>query len=155
MGKYEFNQWFTGFSDAEGYFYLSMPLEKNSVISFKFGIHLHLHDIETLESIKANLHCGVISISRISNSAKLEINNFNDIRTKLLPLFEEFPLNGVKHLDYLAFKKGMDIKLDQGLSKQQKWELTGELKKGMNSKRVDFEMPITHKNNTLLVIRSY
>jgi hypothetical protein len=131
MGKYEFNQWFTGFSDAEGCFYFSVSqMGENSVISFKFSIHPHLHDIETLEFIKANLDCGVISISRTSISAKLETNKFNDIRTKLLPLFDEFPLNGVKYLDYLAFKKGMGIKLDKGLSKQQKWELIGELKKG-------------------------
>lgn len=63
----------------------------------------------------------------------------------MIPLFDKFPLNGVKYLDYLAFKEGIDIKLNEGLSKQQKHELILGLKDSMNSKRVDFEMPFAHK----------
>lgn len=127
----------------KGFFYISIP--QNSVISFKFGIHLHLDDIETLKFIKDKLHCGVISVSHTSGSAKFELNSLNDIRTKLIPLFDKFPLNGVKYLDYLAFKEGIAIKLNEGLSKQQKHELILGLKDSMNSKRVDFEMPFAHK----------
>jgi len=87
----------------------------------------------------------VISINNTSGSAKFELNSLNDIRTKLIPLFDKFPLNGVKYLDYLAFKEGIAIKFNEGLSKQQKHELILGLKDSMNSKRVDFEMPFAHK----------
>jgi len=115
MTDSEFNPWFTGFIDGEGYFYISMT--QNSVIGFRFGIHLHLDDIETLEFIKDKLNCGIISTNHTSGSAKFELNNLNDIRTKLIPLLDNFPLNGVKYLDYLAFREGIIIKLNEGLLK--------------------------------------
>ena len=93
------------------------------------------------------MNCGVISINDKSGSAKFELNSLNDIRTKLIPLFDKFPLNGLKYLDYLAFKEGIAIKLNEGLSKDQKHELILGLKDSMNSKRVDFEMPFAHKIN--------
>lgn len=44
MTESEFNQWLTEFTDGEGhFFFISIP--QNSVIGFKFGIHLHLDDI--------------------------------------------------------------------------------------------------------------
>lgn len=50
MTDSEFSQWFTGFIDGEGYFYISIT--QNSVIAFRFSMHLHLDDIETLKFIK-------------------------------------------------------------------------------------------------------
>jgi hypothetical protein len=120
-------------------------MAQNSVISFKFGIHLHSDDIKTLEFIKDRLNCGVISSNHTSGSAKFELNSLDDIRTKLIPLLDNFPLNGVKYLDYLAFKEGINIKLNEGELKHKKHELILGLKNSMNSKRVDFEMPFAHK----------
>jgi len=91
------------------------------------------------------LNCGIISTNHVSGSAKFELNSLNDIRTKLIPLFEQFPLNGVKYLDYLAFKEGIATKLNEGLLKDKKHELILGLKHTMNSKRIDFEMPFLHK----------
>lgn len=46
----EFAQGFAGFVDGEGFFIINIA--KNSVISFRFGIHLHIDDIKVLEFIK-------------------------------------------------------------------------------------------------------
>ena len=54
-------------------------------------------------------------------------------------------MKGVKYLDYLAFKKGITIKLNEGILKHKKHELILKLKNSMNTKKVDFEMPFAHK----------
>lgn len=37
-------------------------------------------------------------------TANFVVTKISDISNNLIPIFEEFPLNGVKYLDYLAFK---------------------------------------------------
>ena len=138
----EFNQWFTGFTDGEGNF--AIIIHNNTVISFRFSIKLHIDDKEALEFIKHRLNCGSVFNRTDLRSASFELNKISDIQTILIPLLDKFPLNGVKYLDYLAFKKAIAIKFDKSLSKSKKLELITTLKDSMNSKRVNFEMPSTH-----------
>lgn len=112
----EFNQWFAGFVDGEGSF--AIIIQKNSVVSFRFGIHLHIDDLEVLEFIKRKLNCGNIFSSTSSSTTSFELNRVKDITTKLIPL-DKFPLNGVKYLDYLAFKNAIEVKNNAELSKPQ------------------------------------
>jgi hypothetical protein len=141
MTDYEFNQWFTGFADGESNFYIAI---QKTVISFRFGIKLHIDDKEALEFIKYRLNCGNIFTHPDLRSASFELNNISDIKTILIPLFDKFPLNGVKYLDYLAFKKAIDIKFDESISKSKKLELITALKDSMNTKRVNFDTPSSH-----------
>lgn len=53
-------------------------------------------------------------------------------------------MNGVKYLDYLAFKEAVNIKLNDSLSKEEKLKLITALKNSMNTKRTDFVMPSIH-----------
>lgn len=46
------------------------------------------------------------------NVATFVVTKISDIQNILIPIYEEFPLNGIKHLDYLAFKEAICIKLD-------------------------------------------
>ena len=113
----EFNQWFTGFTDGDfrrhqwwlkaglrpsGHF--SIAISKSNVIRFVFAIKLHIDDLGVLEYIKNRLNCGTIIIGD-DNSAQFYLTKISDISTILIPLFENFPLNGVKYLDYLSFKR--------------------------------------------------
>lgn len=142
MTDEEFSQWFAGFVDGEGYFYIVIP--KNSVVGFRFGIHLHIDDLEVLEFIKRKLNSGNIFSSTSSSTASFELNSMKDITTNFIPLFDKFPLNGVKYLDYLAFKNAIDVKNNAELSKPRKLELIRELKNSMNTKRVNFKFPSNH-----------
>ena len=67
---------------------------------------------------------------------------FSDIQNILIPIYEEFPLNGVKYLDYLAFKEANYIKLDP--LKSDKLDLIIRTNNNMNSARVDFKFPSSH-----------
>jgi hypothetical protein len=72
------------------------------------------------------------------------LNRISDIHSILIPLFEKFPLNGTKYLDYLAFKNAVETKLDSSIPRALKLEIITALKNSINSNRVDFEMPSTH-----------
>ena len=134
MTDYEFKQWFVGFSDAEGCFRITIN-NKNKVISFNFAILPHIDDLEVLEFIKNKLRSCVYQ----GKTANFVVTKISDISNNLIPIFEEFPLNGVKYLDYLAFKEAINIKL-----KSDKLYLITQIKNNMNSKRVDFELPSSH-----------
>lgn len=138
MSNEEFKQWFVGFTDAEGCFRIGIN-NKNNVISFNFTIGLHTDDREVLEFIKNRLNCGNVFTSE--NAATFCVTKISDIRNILIPIFEEFPLNGQKYLDYLAFKEAISIKLDSLKSYK---DLIIRIKSNMNTTRVDFEFPSSH-----------
>jgi len=83
------------------------------------------------------INCGRVYTSE--KTANFVVTKISDISNNLIPIFEEFPLNGVKYLDYLAFKEAINIKL-----KSDKLYLITQIKNNMNSKRVDFELPSSH-----------
>jgi hypothetical protein len=77
--------------------------------------------------------------------AHFNVKKINDIKNILIPILEKFPLNGVKYLDYLAFKEAISIKYrEDDLLKSNKLKLITALKISMNTKRVTFDMPSTH-----------
>lgn len=139
MSNEEFKQWFVGFTDAEGCFRIGIN-NKNKVISFNYTIGLHIDDREVLEFIKNKLNCGNVYISE--NVATFVVTKLSDIRNILIPIYEEFPLNGSKHLDYLAFKEAINIKLDS--LKSDKLDLITRIKSNMNSTRVEYEFHSSH-----------
>lgn len=137
----EFNQWFTGFTDGEGHFFIS--ISPSNVISFAFKIKLHIDDLGVLEFIKNRLNCGTIIVGK-DNSAQFYLTKIRDISTILIPLFEKFPLNGIKYLDYLCFKEGVSLKLNGSIPKDEQFRRIASLKISMNTQRVNFEMPDSH-----------
>lgn len=139
MSNEEFKEWFVGFTDAEGCFRIGIN-NKNKVISFNFNINLHIDDLEVLEFIKNKLNCGNVFTNE--NVATFVVTKISDIQNILIPIYEEFPLNGIKHLDYLAFKEAICIKLDS--LKSDKLDLIIQIKSNMNSTRAEFEFPSSH-----------
>ena len=74
-----------------------------SGFEFIFRIYLHRDDRKTLEYIKDTLGCGRLNTER--EVLVFTISQLSDIESVLIPLFEKFPLNTTKYLDYLDFKK--------------------------------------------------
>lgn len=119
MNDDEFNEWFVGFTDAEGCFRIGI---NNKVVRFNFIICLHVDDIEVLEFIKSRLNCGTISKTG-KGLVSFYISKQEDLLNILIPLFDNFPLNGVKYLDYLTFKEAILNKLDNSIPLDKKLEL--------------------------------
>ena len=109
-----------GFTDAEGNFYIGITHKK--VISFNFSIKLHVNDLKVLETIKSKLNCGSVQTLNTEDAAYFRVAGVNQLQSIIFPIFDSFPLNGVKHLNYLAFKEALSIYLDSSLDKSEKLE---------------------------------
>ena len=57
-----------------------------------------------MNSLKETLGCGIISEDS-RNAVILTINRFKDIYSKIIPLFNEYSIQGVKALDFRDFCK--------------------------------------------------
>lgn len=68
---------------------------------FRFLIGLHIDDLDTLIFIKNQLHCGNINIDKNKSKALLIVTKSDDILNNIIPIFDFFPLNGIKYLDYI------------------------------------------------------
>jgi hypothetical protein len=110
-----------------------------------FRICLHKDDKDILEFIKSTFGCGRLSTER--ETLIFSISQLSAIETILIPLFEQFPLNTTKHLDYLAFKKAFFMfksRKSSELNKQELYSKIIEIKNSMNDKRVNFDFPANH-----------
>jgi hypothetical protein len=108
-------------------------------------IKISKDDRKILERIKDVLACGRLNTER--NTLVFSISQLSDIETILIPLFEKFPLNTTKYLDYLDFKKAFFLfknRKSNELSIIQIYSNILELKQNMNSNRVNFVLPANH-----------
>ena len=75
------------------------------------------------------------------------ISQLSEIETILIPLFEKFPFNTTKYLDYLNFKEAFFLFKNRKSSRssiEQIYSNIVELKQSMNSNRVNFILPENH-----------
>lgn len=115
-----------------------------------FRIVLHLDDRKTLENIKDTLGCGRLNTER--DVLVFTISKLSEIETILIPLFDQYPLNTTKYLDYLDFRiafymfKNRKEKVELGkFEKQDLYLNIIQLKDNMNDKRTNFNLPEDHQ----------
>lgn len=103
------NPWFiTGFTDAEGCFYIS--ISKNS--KFKTGwkvvayyeIHLHSNSIKILESIQKEFKGIGRIVKNGKNAYSFRVNILKDLLNVIVPHFDNYPLITQKYSDYILWK---------------------------------------------------
>ena len=113
----EFLEWLVGFTDAEGTFAI-VHQRSWTHVGLNFTIDLHIDDVEILYKIAENLVIGAVYISKTRSSASFIVNKFEDINSVIIPIFNEFPLQTTKYLDFASLKHAALIKLaSKGISK--------------------------------------
>ena len=130
----EFLYWFSGFTDAEGNFLISIDRQ---YVRFRFKISLHIDDVEVLNTIKSNLNVGTVTLERGRNRCSYVIQNFEDIKNVICPIFNVFPLHTSKRLDFENFSQAVFIKDNKILSNSDISKIVS-LKDTMNTKREIF-----------------
>lgn len=135
-----FYEWLSGITDGEGSFYI---LRKNDrgLFEFRFLICLHIDDIHMLHNIHRILGIGRVHTS--GKTARFSVTTLKDIE-KILNIFTKYPLNSSKILNFLDFKKAYELYTGSS-SKDNVAQYVNDLKNGMNTKRINFEMPIDFK----------
>lgn len=103
--------WLAGFTDGEGSFYIRIKeasSEKSiNRVSFFFSINQSIRDSDLIYDISKFLNCGTIS-SNIKY-IQFRVTKFEDVETKIIPFFKNYPMHGIKQLNYLDFCKIMEL----------------------------------------------
>ena len=84
----EFLQWFSGFTDAEGNFLITLD---RYYVRFRFKISLHIDDIEVLKIIRSELGVGLV-IKENKQYCSFVVQDINSIKDIIIPIFKAFPL---------------------------------------------------------------
>ncbi len=129
----------TGFTDGEGSFGIR-SIKTNTLLGYKFGLEYKVtqkaDSAGVLYDLQQYFNCGSVVIdNRTDNTLKFHVMSVEDITSKILPHFNQYPLVTSKQLNYLDFRK-VAIKLnsnEQSLTKGVNDIL--EIKAGMNKGR--------------------
>ena len=99
--------WLAGFTDAEGCFFIALKKSPESKLGetvwLRFILTQHIRDEEFLKSLISTLNCGRY-IAKVGYGEFI-VEKFTDVFDKVIPIFEEFKLHGVKSNNYDDFKK--------------------------------------------------
>ena len=88
------------------------------------------HDLEPLELFRETLGCG--SLRRAGNGGWYwEVNRLSDIRDRVVPFFERFPLVGQKARDFELFRSAVVLLSKPGASDDDYVAIL-QLREGMN-----------------------
>lgn len=131
--------WLVGFVDGEGTFHIKIVKNKNNTknqVMLYFSVTQHSRDTDLMSHIKNYLNCGLLEkVSTRPNEVKFVIYKFEDIINKIIPLFDNNPLIGVKSLDFLDFRKVASLMVNKSHLTEEGYNEIISIKNGMNSKR--------------------
>jgi len=78
-------------------------------VQLRFQLTQHLKDklrVELMKTISDYLNCGSIYINR--EAVDFHVVKLQDLNT-ILTLFNKYPIEGIKYLDYLDFVKAVEL----------------------------------------------
>lgn len=124
-----------GFVDGEGSFYVRLKDATENVrsknrVSFFFSITQSIRDEKLMTLIAESLGCGIISSN--SKYISLKVAKFEDIRTKIIPFFKEYPMIGIKNLNFEDYCIIMDKVESEVHLTPGGFEEIRKIKEGMN-----------------------
>jgi len=102
-----FNWYVTGFVDGEGCFSVSFTqrdkLTTGIEVRPSFSVSQNRRSLPVLEHIHTYFGCGAIRFSRSDQTYKYEVRSISDIRKRIIPHFQKYPLQTYKLQDFTSF----------------------------------------------------
>lgn len=124
--------WLAGFVSGEGCF-LILTTKKTKSITLRFKLTQHTRDKVLMKYLEEYLGCGAYYPSK--NIGEFVVSKFLDIKDKIIPFFDKYPILGNKYLDYLDFKKAALLVNSKEHLTNEGYEKILLLKAGMNRGR--------------------
>ena len=97
----------TGLSEGEGCFCVSFALRPRLKVGLEarpsFSLSLNERDQDLLRQLQAFFDCGWIRESRSDRTFKYEARSVAELRDRIVPHFEAFPLHGAKRRAFRGF----------------------------------------------------
>jgi hypothetical protein len=97
----------------------------------------HIKDEKLMNKLIDFFGCGGVYIRNNISTSRCDfvIQNLTDIYNKVLPHFDQYPLNNFKQLDYLDFREAILIINSDGYLTKTGFDKIKSLKEGMNNSR--------------------
>lgn len=88
-----------------------------------------------INNITKKLNYGNTYHNTYTNAFSFVVSKFSDITDKLIPLFQEYPLHGVKRLDFEDFSRAAELIKSKKHLTTEGLELIRKIKSGVNRGR--------------------
>nr|YP_010365243.1 hypothetical protein M1I11_mgp012 [Exserohilum turcicum]UOU81469.1 hypothetical protein [Exserohilum turcicum] len=125
---------------GEACFYVSIYKSPKSKTGFAvqlvFKVTQHSRDAELLKHMAEHLSCGRVEY-RKGEACDYTVTAFKDIKDKIIPLFNKFPLLGSKALNFKDFKKVVEIMENKDHLTEKGINDIRVIKENMNTGRLD------------------
>ena len=99
----------TGLTEGEGSFCVSFNLRKRLKVGIEtrpsYSLTLSRRDLDLIKKVHEFFGCGGVRYSRSDLCYKYEVRNVADLVEKIIPHFEQYPLQGAKRRDFELFKQ--------------------------------------------------
>ena len=129
--------WFSGFTSGEGCF--SVEILKSSThnigyqVILKLSISQHSRDIKLLKSFIDFVGGGIIKERRVTS--EFVVVKLASIKEKLIPLFQKYPIRGVKYYNFIDFCRIAELMNNKAHLTQEGLNKIIKIKEGMNINR--------------------
>lgn len=128
----------TGFTDAEGCFSINATTTATDKlkVGLQYKVTLLASSEEVLHDLVDYFKAGNVHIdNRSTGTKKYQVQDLVSIRERILPHFEEYPLQTSKALDYKDWSKAMDLLTNKGHNQTEGKRLLFDIKESMNNAR--------------------
>jgi hypothetical protein len=100
--------WVVGFVDGEGCFFVGINRHPEMTSGFQvlpeFTVVQHQRDIQLLHALKQFFGCGVVRRNHAERMA-YRVRSLDHLNQKIVPFFEQHPLRSKKKIDFLKFRR--------------------------------------------------
>lgn len=103
--------WVSGFTAGDGGFSVGLRPGANSLDIFYFRFHIaqHYRDVELMNKFIQFFECGNVNVRIKDSRCDFYVQDFNKIYNNIIPHFDNYPLQNIKHLDFADFKKAAEL----------------------------------------------
>lgn len=101
------------------------------LLVFKLG--QHSRDEQLMRNLIDYLGCGNVYV--YGTEVEYKISKFNDLSDKLIPVFQKYPIQGVKLLDFFDFVSVIDLMKNKTHLTEEGLDLIRKIKSRMNRGR--------------------
>ncbi len=105
-------QWVVGFVDGEGCFFVGINPHPEMTSGFQvlpeFTVVQHERDVQLLHALKHFFGCGVVRRNHAERMA-YRVRALDHLSQKVVPFFEQHPLKSKKRIDFLKFRKVLQL----------------------------------------------
>lgn len=130
----------TGFTDAEGSFGINTTASDKLKVSLQYKVTQLASSEEVLHDMVDYFKTGNVHIdNRSTGTLKYQVQDLVSIREKILPHFEQYPLQTSKALDYKDWSKAVDLLSNKEHYHAEGKQLLFDIKESMNNARSKVE----------------